>query len=308
MKGNRTIFIEFFLLGFGDLHGLKIPLFMLCLLVYVLCFIGNLMILILVSSSYLLQSPMYFFLCHLSLCDMVLTTDIVPSLLHIILRNGRVMSFPECITQYQFFGASTGTECLILTVMSYDRYLAICHPLSYIPIMGAKLKHHLVVSSWSLIFAITTIIAVLMSTQHFCGENMIDHFFCDFVPIVELSCSNTRPLQTINLILTAPVTLLPFMVIIVSYVCISVVIVKIPTVKGRQKAFSTCSSHLMVVSLYYTSLIAIYLVPTSGRSVIALKVLSLLYTLVIPFLNPLIYTLRNQEIKSTVIKLVCSKR
>ncbi|XP_044133509.1 olfactory receptor 11A1-like [Bufo gargarizans] len=307
MKGNRTI-IEFFLLGFGDLHGLKIPLFMLCLLVYVLCFIGNLMILILVSSSYLLQSPMYFFICHLSLCDMVLTTDIVPSLLHIILRNGRVMLFLDCITQFQIFCTSTGTECLLLTVMSYDRYLAICHPLSYISIMGARLKHHLVLGSWGVSFAITLIIVFLISGLNFCGENIIDHFFCDFVPIIHLSCSDTRLLQIIDPILTAPVTLLPFMVIIVSYVCISVVIVKIPTVKGRQKAFSTCSSHLMVVSLFYTSLIAIYLVPTSGRSVIALKVLSLMYTVVTPFLNPLIYTLRNQEIKSTVIKLVCSKR
>ncbi|KAM4015461.1 olfactory receptor 6F1-like [Anomaloglossus baeobatrachus] len=307
MKKNHTIVIEFLVLGFGGLHGLQIPLFLLCLLVYVLCLVGNLIIIALVSSSHLRESPMYFFLCHLSLCDMLLTTDIVPGLLHIILRNGRSISFPECFTQFQFFGATTGAECLLLTVMSYDRYLAICRPLSYIPIMDTRLRHLLAFGSWGLSFSITLTIAVLMSRLNFCGENIIDHFFCDFVPILQLSCSDTRLLQTIDLILTAPVTLLPFMVIIVSYVCIAAVIMKIPTLTGRQKAFSTCSSHLTVVSIYYVSLIAIYMVPTSGRSVIALKVLSLIYTVVTPFLNPLIYTLRNQEIKVTFVKVVCLK-
>ncbi|KAM3922967.1 olfactory receptor 6F1-like [Leptodactylus fuscus] len=307
MKKNQTLVIEFFLLGFGSLHSFEIPLFLLCLLVYILCLVGNLMIIILVTSSHLLESPMYFFLCHLSVCDMLLTTDIVPSLLRVILRNGIVLSFPECITQYQFFGASTGTECLLLTVMSYDRYLAICHPLSYVQIMGIRLRNHLVAGSWALIFAMTSIIAVMMSRLNFCGENIIDHFFCDLVPILQLSCSDTQLLQTINLILTTPVTVLPFMAIIVSYVRIAAVIVKIPTVTGRQKAFSTCSSHLTVVSIYYVSLIAMYLVPTSGRSVTALKILSLIYTVVTPFLNPLVYTLRNQEIKATFMKTVCLK-
>ncbi|XP_056400042.1 olfactory receptor 11A1-like [Hyla sarda] len=307
MKRNQTITIEFVLLGFRDLHGLHIPLFLLCLMVYVLCLIGNLMIIVLVSCSQLLDSPMYFFLCHLSVCDMLLTTNIVPSLLHTILRSGRAMPFPDCLTQFQFFASSTGTECLLLTVMSYDRYLAICHPLSYIPIMGAKLRHHLVLGSWGLSFTITLIITVLMSRLNFCGENIIDHFFCDFTPILQLSCSDTRLLQTIDLILTAPVTLLPFMAIIVSYVCISAVIVKIPTVSGRQKAFSTCSSHLTVVTIYYVSLIAIYLVPASGHSMINLKILSLIYTVITPFLNPLIYTLRNKEIKVTFTKIFCFK-
>ncbi|CAN2388140.1 Olfactory receptor 11A1-like [Pristimantis euphronides] len=307
MMRNHTIAIEFFLIGFGGLHALQIPLFLLCLLVYVLCLTGNFMIIVLVSCSHLLDSPMYFFLCHLSLCDMLLTTDIVPSLLHSILNSGRVMSFPDCITQFQFFGASTGAECLLLTVMSYDRYLAICHPLSYIPIMSTRLMHHLVISSWGISFAITLTIAILMSRLNFCGENIIDHFFCDFLPILQLSCSDTQLIQTIDLLLTAPVTLLPFMAIIVSYVCISAVIMKIPTVTGRQKAFSTCSSHLTVVSIFYVSLIAMYLVPASGRAVITLKILSLMYTVVTPFLNPLIYTLRNQEIKIMLLKICCLK-
>ncbi|XP_075045782.1 olfactory receptor 6B1-like [Mixophyes fleayi] len=304
-KKNQTVVTEFLLLGFGSLHGLQVLLFVLCLLVYVMCMVGNIMIIVLVSTSHLLESPMYFFICHLSLSDMLLTTDIVPNLLHIILEDGKAMPFIDCITQFQLFGASTGTECLLLTAMSYDRYLAICNPLSYVSIMGTKLRYHLVTGSWALSFAITLTIAILMSNLHFCGPNVIDHFFCDFVPILQLSCSDTSFLQIVDLILTAPVTILPFTGIIVSYICIFVVIINIPSVTGRQKAFSTCSSHLTVVCIFYLSLIAIYLVPASGHSVIVLKVLSLMYSVITPSLNPLIYTLRNQEIKEAFVKLVC---
>ncbi|XP_063797925.1 olfactory receptor 5G3-like [Pseudophryne corroboree] len=304
-KKNQTVVTEFFLLGFGSLHGFRLLLFLLCFLIYITCMIGNVMIIALVSTSHLLRSPMYFFICHLSLSDMLLTSDIVPNLLHIILEDGKAMPFIDCITQFQLFGASTGTECLLLTVMSYDRYLAICNPLSYTSVMGMKLKYHLVAGSWALSFAITLTIAVLMSNLYFCGPNVIDHFFCDFVPILQLSCSDTHLVQMVDLILTAPVTLLPFICIIVSYICISVVIAKIPTGTGRQKAFSTCSSHLTVVCIFYLSLIAIYLVPASGRSVVALKILSLMYSVITPSLNPLIYSLRNQDIKVAFAKLVC---
>ncbi|XP_040182606.1 olfactory receptor 1-like [Rana temporaria] len=304
-RKNQTGVTEFLLLGFGSLSGFRVILFVLCLLVYVMTLLGNITIIILILTSQLLHSPMYFFLCHLSFSDMVLTSDIVPNLLHIILEEGRTMPFIECITQFQLFGASTGTECLLLTVMSYDRYLAICDPLSYLPVMGTKLKQHLVIWSWVLSFAITLTIALLMSNLHFCGPNIIDHFFCDYVPILRLSCSDTRLLQIVDLVLTAPVTLLPFILIIISYICISIVIVKIPNGTGRQKAFSTCSSHLTVVCIFYLSLISIYLIPSSGNSVTALKVLSLLYTVITPFLNPLIYSLRNQEIKTTFMKMFC---
>nr|DBA16598.1 TPA: hypothetical protein GDO54_003976 [Pyxicephalus adspersus] len=304
-RKNQTVVTEFLLLGFGSLNGMRIILFVLCLLVYVMTLLGNITIIILISTSQLLHSPMYFFLCHLSFSDMMLTTDIVPNLLHIILEGGRTMPFLECIIQFQLFGASTGMECLLLSVMSYDRYLAICNPLSYVSIMGTKLKHHLVLWSWVLSFAITLTIATFMSNLHFCGPNVIDHFFCDYVPILRLSCSDTRLLQIVDLVLTAPVTLLPFVLIIISYICISIVILKIPTGTGRQKAFSTCSSHLTVVCIFYLSLIAIYLIPSSGKSVIALKILSFMYTVITPSLNPLIYSLRNQEIKATFMKMFC---
>lgn len=304
-RKNQTVVTEFFLLGFGSLNELTIILFVLCLLVYVMSLLVNITIIIVVSTSQLLQSPMFLFLCHLSFSDIILTTDIVPNLLHIILEGGRTMPFLECIFQFQLFGASTGTECLLLTVMSYDRYLAICKPLSYVSVMGTRLKHNLVTCSWLLSFAITLTIAMLMSNLHFCGPNVIDHFFCDYVPILRLSCSDTRLLQTVDLVLTAPVTLLPFVLIIISYICISIVIVNIPTGSGRQKAFSTCSSHLTVVCIFYLSLISIYLIPSSGNSVVALKILSLMYTVITPSLNPLIYSLRNHEIKATFLKMFC---
>ncbi|KAM5132715.1 olfactory receptor 6X1 [Mantella aurantiaca] len=304
-RKNQTAITEFLLLGFGSLGGLRIILFVLCLLVYVMTLLGNMTIILLISSSQLLHSPMYFFLCHLSFSDMVLTTDIVPNLLHVILEEERTMPFLECIIQFQLFGASTGTECLLLTVMSFDRYLAICKPLSYVTVMGAKLRHHLVTWSWVLSFVITLTIAIFMSNLHFCGPNIIDHFFCDYVPILRLSCSDTHLLQILDLVLTAPVTLLPFVLIIISYICISIVIATIPTGTGRQKAFSTCSSHLTVVCIFYLSLISIYLIPSSGNSAIALKILSLMYTVITPSLNPLIYSLRNQEIKATFMKMFC---
>ncbi|KAM9299289.1 olfactory receptor 1468-like [Gastrophryne carolinensis] len=302
---NQTTVKEFLLLGFGSLYGFRILLFVLCLWVYLMTLTGNIMIIILVFSSRLLRSPMYFFLCHLSFSDMLLTTDIVPNLLHIILEGGRAMPFIDCMIQFQLFGASTGTECLLLTVMSYDRYLAICNPLSYVLMMDTSFQRFLVTLSWLLSFAITLTIAVMMSNLYFCGSNVIDHFFCDYAPILQLSCSDTHLLQILDVILTAPVTLVPFVLIIISYTCISAVIVKIPNRSGRQKALSTCSSHLMVVCMFYLSLIAIYLIPSAINSIIALKILSLMYTVLTPSLNPLIYSLRNQEVKVAFVKMFC---
>ncbi|XP_068098246.1 putative olfactory receptor 5AK3 [Hyperolius riggenbachi] len=303
-KKNHTVVTEFYLLGFGSLHGFRMILFFFCLLVYILALVGNMTLISLVSTSHLLQAPMYFFLCHLSFSDMLLTSDIVPNLLLVILQEGHIIPFVDCFIQFQLFGASTGTECLILTIMSYDRYLAICNPLFYVTTMGAKLKYHLVTWSWVLSFAITLTIAVLMSNLHFCGPNTIDHFFCDFTPILHLSCSDTHLLQILDLLLTAPMTLLPFVLIIISYIYISAVIGKIPTKTGRKKAFSTCSSHLTVVCIFYLSLITIYLIPSSGNSVVVLNILSLIYTVIIPSLNPLIYSLRNKEVKAVFAKML----
>ncbi|KAM4697230.1 olfactory receptor 6P1-like [Discoglossus pictus] len=216
------------------------------------------------------------------------------------------MSFIGCITQFQLFGTSTGTECLLITVMSYDRYLAICNPLWYMSIMDTKLKYHLVICSWLLGFTITLTISVLVGTLHFCGPNIIDHFFCDFGPLLKLSCSDTYIITIVDYVVTIPITILPFVFIILSYTYISVTILRIPSASGRKKTFSTCSSHLAVVCMFYVSLIATYVIPATGRSVIVQKALSFLYTVMTPLFNPLIYSLRNQEIRTGFRKIVKS--
>ncbi|XP_075434084.1 olfactory receptor 5P66-like [Ascaphus truei] len=293
---NRTIVTEFLLLGFQNLHSFKILLFTLILVTYIMTISSNLLIITLVSTSHQLHSPMYFFLSHLSLSDILLTTVIVPNMLRLIWGEGGTMSVASCISQLHFFACTGAAECLLLTVMSYDRYLAICHPLRYTTIMDLKLCLQLVIWSWFLGFVGTLFITFPTTELQFCGPNVIDHFFCDFAPLVKHSCSDISFIEMESFVLTIAVTLLPFAFIIGTYACIFLTILRISSTTGRQKAFSTCSSHLTVVCTYYGTLIIIYVIPSRGHSFNINKVLSLLYTVVTPFFNPIIYSLRNQEI------------
>ncbi|XP_075433833.1 olfactory receptor 5G29-like [Ascaphus truei] len=268
---------------------------------------GNLLIIVLVSSSHKLHSPMYFFLSHLSLCDILITATIVPNMLHGILEEGATISFNGCITQFYIFCVSSATECLLLTVMSYDRYLAICHPLRYTSIMDIRLQYHLVFWSWFLGFTLTLFIVTQLGMLPFCGPNTIDHVFCDIVPLLELSCIDSSFLKLEDVVVSIPLTFFSFIFIIVTYVSIFLTILRIPSTSGRQKAFSTCSSHLTVVSLYYVTLITIYQVPSTGHSINFNKVLSLLYIVLTPLFNPIIYSLRSQDIRAAFKKLISKK-
>ncbi|XP_075434083.1 olfactory receptor 5P66-like [Ascaphus truei] len=296
LGNNHTIVTEFLLLGFQNLHNFKILLFTVFLVTYIMTISSNLLIIALVSTSHQLHSPMYFFLAHLSLTDILLTTVIVPNMLRLIWREGGTMSVAGCVSQLHLFTCTGATECFLLTVMSYDRYLAICHPLRYITIMNLKLRLQLVIWSWLLGLAVTLILILPIGQLQFCGPNVIDHFFCDFAPLVNHSCSDTSLIEIDSFVLAFPVALLPFVFIIVTYVCIFLTILRIPSTTGRQKAFSTCSSHLTVVCTYYGTLITVYAIPSIGQTFNINKVLSLLYTVVTPFFNPIIYSLRNQEI------------
>uniref|UniRef100_A0A8C5M6I6 Olfactory receptor n=1 Tax=Leptobrachium leishanense TaxID=445787 RepID=A0A8C5M6I6_9ANUR len=289
---NQSAVPEFFLLGFQVLYGSRIVLFTSFLVAYISTVTGNSLIIMLVSSSHRLHSPMYFFLSHLSLCDVILSSAIAPNLLHITVKNGRHMTVNGCITQLYFFSFSSVTECLLLTVMSYDRYAAICKPLHYQTIMSFTLCRGLVMSSWMLGSCLTLIVTVLLSQLDFCYSGDIDHFFCDIAPFVQLSCSDTTVIQLVVYIIATPPAVIESIFIISSYVCIFLAIHRISSTTGKQKAFSTCSSHLAVVCMYYGTLTAIY-VASSG-------IVSLVYTAVTPLLNPIIYTLRNQEIKVAV--------
>ncbi|KAM3926737.1 olfactory receptor 10A7-like [Leptodactylus fuscus] len=246
---------------------------------------------------------MYYFITQLSLCDLLLTTDIVPVLIHTVLYGGSVISFIVCIIQFFFFVLLEFSECLLLSVMSYDRYVAICNPLHYHSIMTHTFCVISGIIIWLMGFIVGLIDVISLYSFHFCGPHVIDHYYCDFEPILQLSCSNTSMIHKFSVILGFFFVAIPFIIIVMSYVYIVITILKIPSNIGRHKAFSTCSSHLTVVSIFYGTLIIIYMFPKGGESPILSKVLSMMYTVVTPLLNPIIYTLRNKDFKEALYKL-----
>nr|DBA29691.1 TPA: hypothetical protein GDO54_005753 [Pyxicephalus adspersus] len=295
------------LLGFHNLGEFNLLFFTLLLVIYCMTIFGNLLIIVLVSYNKTLQSPMYFFLTQLSLTDVLLTTDICPNMLNIVLHEQAAISFPGCIIQVYFFGLSETSECLLLTLMSYDRYIAICFPLHYASTMSHGLCIKLVFSSWLISFAIPVILTLGICQLQFCGPNIIDHFFCDFNPLVDLSCSDTSVVLIESTLICFPVIVLPFLVIVVSYTYIVSSVIKIPSFLGRYKSFSTCSSHLTVVSIFYGTLIAMYVLPNKGQSHTSAKILAMLYTVFTPFFNPFIYSLRNKDIKKALERICCKQ-
>ncbi|OCT68864.1 olfactory receptor 11A1 [Xenopus laevis] len=304
-RQNETFVTEFFLVGIHGVHDYNILLSCVFLVIYMATIAGNATIFFLIFSSQSLKSPMYFFLSHLSLADICLATNIVPNMLYVIMKKGGTVSFVGCITQLYLFGVFAVTECLLLAVMSYDRFLAISYALHYAGIMNPRLCVHLTSCSWILGFILTMITVGLVWELRFCGPNVIDHFFCDLVPLLALSCSDISSVTYSNFIIAAPVTLFPFVFILMSYVRIFLTILNIPSSTGRQKAFSTCSSHLVVVCIYFGTLIAQYVAPSKSHSEDLKQILSLLYTVVTPLSNPVIYSMRNQEIMKALISCIC---
>lgn len=277
------------------------------LVFYILIVSGNLLIVLLVLFNHHLHTPMYFFLVNLSFLEIWYTTNIVPKMLLIIIAEQKTISVAGCLAQFYFFGSLAATECLLLAVMSYDRYLAICQPLHYPFLMTGPLCIRLAASSWLCCFLLTALTMVLLSRQTFCGPNEIDHFFCDFTPLVHLSCMDTSLTETIAYATSSAVTLVPFLLITASYSSILAAILRIPPGTGRQKAFSTCSSHLTMVTMFYGTLIATYLVPSANSSQLLRKGSSLLYTILTPMFNPIIYSLRNRDIHEALKKCFSKK-
>ncbi|XP_056409461.1 olfactory receptor 11L1-like [Hyla sarda] len=297
---NVTAVYKFFLLGFQINGDVRILLFCLFLVVYCGTICGNLLIISLVSSSRNLRTPMYFFISHLSISDILLSTDIVPNMLHIVLNNGGAITFIGCITQLCFFSSSENVECFLLSVMSYDRYVAICNPLRYSSIMTSGHCVVLTIICWLVGFSIALFAIIILINLNFCGPNIIDHFFCDIMPLVDLACSDTFIVHLVIYLIGTPVLFIPTTIIVVSYTYIVSSVLRISSSTGRQKAFSTCSSHLIVVSIFYGTLISVYLIPTKGRTLSISKILSLLYTVFTPLVNPIIYSLRNKDIRKAV--------
>ncbi|KAM9312327.1 olfactory receptor 10A7-like [Gastrophryne carolinensis] len=301
---NATSITTILLLGFQFPPNLTVLAFCVLLLISGVTVSGNLLIITVVSYSKTLHCPMYFFLSQLSVLDILLIVIILPNMLHTMLAKEAVLSFAACITQFYFFALSEGVEMLLLTVMSYDRYLAICKPLHYILIMTHQVCWRMVITCWIFGFVIVSNDTVTILTLQFCGPNIIDHFFCDFEPILELSCTDTTMVQLEVKLIGAVASVIPFWIIIASYLYIMVTIFKIPSVTGRKKAFSTCSSHLTIVCVFYGTLFGVYLVPRKGQLQHIAMFLPLLYTVVTPIMNPIIYSFRNNDLKNAIGKLI----
>ncbi|KAM9312266.1 olfactory receptor 1468-like [Gastrophryne carolinensis] len=281
----------------------NLPFFLLTIVIYCVTICGNLLIITLVSYSKNLHTPMYFFLTQLSIADIMLSTDIIPNILNIIIHDVSSMTFASCLTQLHVCVTLEATECFLLMVMSYDRYLAICAPLHYTSMMNQSLCNTLVLATWLVGSCAALALTLGVCQLRFCGPNAIDHFFCDCTLLLELACSDTSIVKMEGTLLGFPVVVIPFILIIISYVYIVSAILNISSFSGKVKSFSTCSSHLTVVFVFYGTLIVMYMFPNKGKPQLVNKILALLYTVVTPFINPLIYSLRNKDIKDALREL-----
>uniref|UniRef100_A0A8D1MD10 Olfactory receptor n=1 Tax=Sus scrofa TaxID=9823 RepID=A0A8D1MD10_PIG len=304
---NQTSVSEFILLGLSEKPEQETLLFALFLCMYVVTVAGNLLIILAISSDLHLHTPMYFFLANLSLVDFCLATNTVPKMLVNIQIRSKSISYPCCLTQMYFFHFFGIMDSVLIAVMAYDRFVAICHPLHYTTIMSPRLCGLLAGGLWMLSCFISLTHILLMARLVFCGNNALPHYFCDLTPLLRLSCTDTSVNKIFVLIVAGMVIATPFICILASYVRIIVAIMKVPSAGGRKKAFSTCSSHLSVVALFYGTTIGVYLCPSSVRTAVKEKASAVMYTAVTPMLNPFIYSLRNRDLKGALRKLVNRK-
>ncbi|XP_049750515.1 olfactory receptor 2A1/2A42-like [Elephas maximus indicus] len=307
MGGNQTSVTEFILLGFCLGPRMQLLLFRIFSLFYTFTLLGNGTILGLIFLDPRLHTPMYFFLSHLAVVDIAYTCNTVPQMLVNLLSPTMPISFAGCITQTFFFLTFALTECLLLVVMSYDRYVAICHPLRYSAIMSWKLCITLAVTSWSCGSFLAVVHVSLILRLPFCGPHEINHFFCEILSVLKLACADTWLNQVVIFVASIFTLVGPLCLVLVSYTCILFAILKIQSRKGCRKAFSTCSSHLFVVGLFFGSAIVMYMAPKSRHPEEQQKVLFLFYSIFNPMLNPLIYSLRNAEMKSALWRALCKE-
>ncbi|XP_015265480.1 PREDICTED: olfactory receptor 11A1-like [Gekko japonicus] len=307
---NHTAIMEFILLGFGEAEEFQILLFLVFVVIYIFTMAGNILVITLVASDQHLHTPMYYFLGNLSFLEVCYSSTILPKMLAGFLTGDKSISVSGCFTQLFFFGCLVIVECYLLSVMSFDRYVAICKPLHYATIMNGRVIMYLVVGSWLCAAIISIIIISMVSHLSFCGPNEIDHFFCDFSPLLQLSCSDTSHVKLSALIFGSIDILPPFILTITSYVFIITAIFRISSTTGREKAFATCSSHLIVVTIFYGTLMIVYILPNTSTLSDFKKVFSVPYTVLTPMVNPLIYSLRNKEVKESLRRaldgFVCS--
>ncbi|XP_055457240.1 olfactory receptor 24 [Psammomys obesus] len=304
---NQTSATEFILLGLSEKPEHEPVLFSLFLCMYVITVVGNLLIILAISSDSHLHTPMYFFLANLSLVDLCLATNTVPKMLVNIQTRSKSISYSCCLTQMYFFHFFGIMDSVLIAVMAYDRFVAICHPLHYSTIMSPCLCGLLVGGPWVYSCFISLTHILFMARLVFCGNNELPHYFCDLTPLLRLSCTDTTVNRLFVLIVAGMVIATPFVCILASYARIIVAIMKVPSAGGRKKAFSTCSSHLSVVVLFYGTTIGVYLCPSSVRTAVKEKASAVMYTAVTPMLNPFIYSLRNRDLKGALRKFINRK-
>ncbi|XP_037696070.1 olfactory receptor 10AG1-like [Choloepus didactylus] len=302
---NLTELTEFVLLGLTDIPHLQWFLFGLFLVIYIIILLGNGIIYLITKLDPTLQIPMYFFLGNFSFLEICYVSVTIPRMLMNLGTQRRRISLVACATQ-MYFGLMLGaTECFLLAVMAYDRYVAICNPLRYSLVMSQKMCIQLVAGSWISGIPVQIGQTCQIFSLSFCGSNRINHFFCDIPPILKLACGNISMNEMLVYIVAVLFVTVPFLLILFSYTKIICIILKLPSATNRAKAFSTCSSHLMVVVLFYGSATITYLRPKTSYSSGTDKILSLFYTIVTPMFNPIIYTLRNKDVIMALRKFLC---
>ncbi|XP_019583523.2 olfactory receptor 5P80 isoform X1 [Rhinolophus sinicus] len=302
--GNNTIVTEFIILGLTEDTSISVILFIVFLGIYAVTLLGNVSIIVLIRSSPQLHTPMYLFLCHLAFVDVGYSSSVTPVMLTGFLREGTAICVVGCVAQLCSVVTFGSTECFLLAAMAYDRYVAICSPLLYSSHMSPRICILFVgmsylggcMNAW-------TFTGCLLSLS-FCGPNKVNHFFCDYSPLLKLSCSHDFTSEIIPAVSSGSIIVVTVFIIALSYVYILFSILKMHSTEGRHKAFSTCTSHLTAVTLFYGTITFIYVMPKSSYSTEQNKVASVFYTVVIPMLNPLIYSLRNKEVKQAMRKLM----
>ncbi|XP_017372719.1 olfactory receptor 5D18 [Cebus imitator] len=306
LADRNTSGTTFTLLGFSDYPELQVPLFLVFLAIYSVTVVGNIGLIVIIRINPKLHTPMYFFLSHLSFVDFCYSSIIAPKMLVSLIVKDRTISFLECVIQFFFFCTFVVTESFLLAVMAYDRFVVICNPLVYTVAMSQKLCVVLVVGSYAWGITCSVILTCSALKLSFHGFNTINHFFCELSSLISLSCSNTSLNQWLLFFFATFNEVSTLLIILTSYVFIVVTILKM-RYSGHCKAFSTCASHLTAITIFHGTILFLYCVPDSKNSRHTVKVASVFYTVVIPMLNPLIYSLRNKDVKDTVTKILDTK-
>ncbi|NWS27402.1 OR6Y1 protein, partial [Polioptila caerulea] len=305
---NETQVMYFILLGFPTTGELRLLLFSALLLAYLLTLLENVLIILIIQNNHSLQKPMYLFLGNLSFLEIWYVSVIEPKMITDVLSHDKRISFQACMAQLHFFVTFICTEYVLLAVMAYDRFVAICKPLRYPLIMKHRFCAQLIAACWMCGLTTSSIKLSFIARLSFCDVAKINHYFCDISPLLNISCSDPSLAELVDFTLALMVIMVPLCAVVASYICILVTVLKIPSSQGRQKAFSTCSSHLAVVILFYSTTLFTYAHPKLMYTYPANKLLSVLYTVVVPLLNPLIYCLRNKEVRLAMRKTLTCRR